>query len=120
MFRHFFQKRYTELFRAIHAHGWDVILPAATSRINTLVPSLVEAGVNVLNMQQPQTNGLVEFGKAWAGKVAFLTTTDIQKTLPTLDPKAVRAEARELVAHSSNAARGTDRVQLRRRGLHRR
>jgi uroporphyrinogen-III decarboxylase len=105
MFRHFFQRRYTELFGAIHGFGWDVILHSC-GRINTLVPSLVEAGVDVLNMQQPQTNGLVEFGKAWAGKVAFLTTTDIQKTLPTLDPDAVRAEARELVSRWSTSSGG--------------
>jgi hypothetical protein len=66
----------------------------------------VEAGVDVLNMQQPRTNGLVEFGREWAGKVAFLTTTDIQKTLPAHDPQAVRAEARELVAHWSTPRGG--------------
>jgi uroporphyrinogen decarboxylase len=105
MFRQFFQARYGELFRAIHAHGWDVILHSC-GKINTLVPSLVEAGVDVLNMQQPRTNGLVEFGDQWAGKVAFLTTTDIQKTLPGLDPQAVRAEARELVEHWSTPRGG--------------
>ena len=105
MFRQFFQARYTELFRAIHGCGWDVILHSC-GKINALVPSLVEAGVDVLNMQQPRTNGLVEFGDEWAGKVAFLTTTDIQKTLPALDAAAVRAEAKELVQHWSTPRGG--------------
>jgi hypothetical protein len=105
MFRQFFQARYAELFRAIHGHGWDVILHSC-GRINALVPSLVEAGVDVLNMQQPRTNGLVEFGEAWKGKVAFLTTTDIQKTLPAADAEGVRAEALELVKHWSTPRGG--------------
>jgi hypothetical protein len=105
MFRHFFQQRYTALFGAIHGFGWDVILHSC-GRINTLVPSLVEAGADVLNMQQPQINGLREFGEAWAGKVAFLTTTDIQKTLPAMDRDKIRAEARELVAHWSTSQGG--------------
>ena len=105
MFRQFFLDRYARLFSSIHAHGWDVILHSC-GRVNSLVPSFIEAGVDVLNMQQPQLYGLEEFGKTFAGRVAFLTTTDIQKTLPAMDPDLVREEARKLVRYWSTEKGG--------------
>jgi hypothetical protein len=98
--RAFFLDRYRQLFDAIHAQGWHVILHSC-GRINDFVPLLIDAGVDVLNMQQPQAYGIREFGQTFAGRVCFLTTVDIQATLPTQDPEAVRAEARELVEHWS-------------------
>jgi hypothetical protein len=39
-------------------------------------------------------------------RVCFLTTVDIQATLPTGDPKTVRAEARDLVEYWSTPEGG--------------
>jgi hypothetical protein len=75
-------------------------------KINDFVPLFIELGVDVLNMQQPQTYGIKEFGKSFAGKICFLTTVDIQATLPKEDAEAVRAEARELVANWSKPEGG--------------
>ena len=94
--RSFFLDRYKQLFDAIHGHGWHVLLHSC-GKVNDFVPLFIEAGADVLNMQQPQAYGIREFGRAFAGKVCFLTTVDIQATLPKEDPDAVRAEARELV-----------------------
>jgi uroporphyrinogen decarboxylase len=99
-FEQFFAPRYAALFRAIHDHGWHVILHSC-GRINDLVPRLVELGVDVLNMQQPQAYGLEEFGEEFRGKVCFLTTVDIQSTLPRGVEEEVRKEARQLVRHWS-------------------
>jgi len=96
MFEHFFLKRYRTLGAAIHGHGWHWILHSC-GRINDFVPYFIDAGVDVLNMQQPQTYGIREIGERFAGKVCFLTTADIQKTLPSGDPAKVRAEVRDLV-----------------------
>ena len=97
--------RYRRLFDSIHGHGWHVILHSC-GRVNDFVPLFIEAGVDVLNMQQPQAYGLREFGRAFAGKVCFLSTVDIQATLPSGDAEAIRAEARELVAGWSTPAGG--------------
>jgi hypothetical protein len=78
------------LFDAIHLHGWHVMLHSC-GRINDFVPYFIDIGVDLLNMQQPQAYGLKEFGRSFAGKVCFLTTVDIQATLPTGDPETVRA-----------------------------
>ncbi len=96
IFRQFFLERYRSLGRAVHGHGWHFFLHSC-GRVNDFVPFFIEAGVDVLNMQQPRLYGLEEFGRRYAGKVAFLTTTDIQRTLPAGDAERVREEARRLV-----------------------
>jgi hypothetical protein len=105
IFREFFLERYRQLFASIHAHGWHVMLHSC-GRVNRFVPLFIEAGADVLNMQQPQAYGLVEFGQQFAGKVCFLTTVDIQATLPRQDPEAIRTEARQLVEHWSTPKGG--------------
>jgi len=57
-------------------------------------------------MQQPRAYGLVEFGQQFRGKVCFLTTVDIQTTLPHGDPEQVREEARLLLEHWSTPEGG--------------
>ena len=105
VFQEFFAPRYRELFHCVHDQGWHVILHSC-GRINDFVPLFIDAGVDVLNMQQPRAYGIRELGQAYAGKVCFLTTVDIQATLPAEDPDAVRAEARELVEHWSTPEGG--------------
>jgi uroporphyrinogen decarboxylase len=104
-FREFFSPRYKQLFEAIHAHGWHVFLHSC-GRVNDFVPLFIEAGADVLNMQQPRAYGIKELGAAFAGKVCFLTTVDIQATLPRGNREEVRAEARELVEHWSTPEGG--------------
>ena len=105
IFEDFFAARYAKLFDSIHAFGWHVILHSC-GRINDFVPRLVELGVDVLNMQQPRAYGLSEFGQRFRGKVCFLTTVDIQSTLPRGVEEEVRQEARELVRHWSTPQGG--------------
>lgn len=100
MFEEFFLARYRILADAIHGHGWHVMLHSC-GRINAFVPYFIDAGIDVLNMQQPRAYGIRELGQRFAGKVCFLTTADIQATLPSGDAALVRAEVRELVQHWS-------------------
>ena len=104
-FKEFFYDRYRQLVDRVHGHGWHFILHSC-GRINDFVPLFIELGVDVLNMQQPRTSGIAELGERFAGKVCFLSTVDIQATLPRCDPDAVRAEAAELVKHWSTTKGG--------------
>jgi len=96
VFERFFLPRYRAMVQAVHGHGWHYILHSC-GKVNDLVPYFIEAGMDVLNLQQPQLYGIAEIGKRFAGKVCFLTTADIQRTLPSGDPEKVRSEVRELV-----------------------
>jgi uroporphyrinogen decarboxylase len=100
LFERFFLERYRQLARAIHGHGWHFILHSC-GRVNEFVPYFIEFGADVLNLQQPRAYGIAEIGRQFAGKVCFLTTADIQATLPSGDAERVRAEVRELVEHWS-------------------
>ncbi len=81
LFERFFAPRYKLLADTIHEYDWHFILHSC-GRINEFVPRLIQLGVDVLNMQQPRAYGLVEFGGQFKGQVCFLTTCDIQSTLP--------------------------------------
>ncbi len=98
IFDQFFKQRYQTLCDAVHGYGWHVILHSC-GKINKLVPRFINLGVDVLNMQQPRAYGLVEFGEQFKGKICFLTTVDIQTTLPRGIEQEVREEANLIVKH---------------------
>jgi hypothetical protein len=101
----FFRPRYARIFDTIHELGWHVILHSC-GRINDFVPTFIELGVDVLNMQQPRSYGLVEFGGRFRGQVCFLATVDIQTTLSRGEEQEIREEARLLVEHWSTPKGG--------------
>lgn len=101
----FFTPRYREIFKAIHDCGWHVILHSC-GKINDFVPTFIELGVDVLNMQQTRSYGLVEFGQQFRGQVCFLATVCIQSTLVRGVEEQVREEARLLVRHWSTPRGG--------------
>lgn len=101
----FFAPRYRRIFDAIHDCGWHVILHSC-GRINEFVPTFLDLGVDVLNMQQSRSYGLVEFGERFRGKVCFAATVDIQTTMPRGVEEEVREEARLLAKHWGTAEGG--------------
>ena len=96
LWRRFFLPRYKKLFAAIHECGWHVLMHSC-GKINKAIGGLIEAGCNVINMQQPRTNGIEEIGRQFAGKICFETLCDIQKTLPTDDRERITTEAEALM-----------------------
>lgn len=98
LFGRFFLPRYRKLFGVIHECGWHVWMHSC-GRINKALDMLIEAGLDVINMQQPRTNGIEEIGRRFAGRICFETLCDIQRTLPGGHPRAIEAEARDLLDH---------------------
>jgi uroporphyrinogen decarboxylase len=105
MFNEFFQKRYKTLVDEVHSNGWHFILHSC-GKINNLLPNFIDAGVDMMNMGQPQTYGIEELGSRFAGKMAFLTTCDLQKTLPQGNKIAIEEEVDELVKNWSTPQGG--------------
>lgn len=105
IFDRLFASRYKVLFDAIHQHGWHVLLHSC-GRVNDFVDRFIEVGADVLNLQQPQAYGLVEFGDRFRGKVCFLTTVDVQATMPRGVEEEIRREAQLLVKHWSTPEGG--------------
>lgn len=98
LWNEFFMPRYKKIYDALHGagmHAWQ----HSCGRVNELIPGFIEAGVDVLNLQQPLALGIEEMGRRFAGKVCFSTICDIQKTLPHKGEEAIRQEARSLLDH---------------------
>jgi len=94
----FFKPRYKRIFDAIHRHGWHVWMHSC-GKINLIIEPLIEIGVNVLNLQQPQVLGIEQIGKQFAGRVCFESLCDIQRTLPFKGKPEIEAEAAQLLEH---------------------
>ena len=104
-FRSFFFPRYKKIFDAAHERGWYVWMHSC-GKINKAIPQLIDAGVSILNMQQPLANGIDEIGKQFAGKVCFETLCDIQRTLPRGNREVIAAEAQKLMKTWGTTAGG--------------
>ena len=96
LFRRFFLPRYRTIFAAARDRGWHVWMHSC-GKINRAIPFLIDAGVNLLNMQQPLTNGIAEIGRQFAGRVCFETLCDIQHTLPKGNRAEIRQQAEQLL-----------------------
>lgn len=92
----FFQPRYRKIVAACHAAGWHVWMHSC-GKINRLIPGLIDAGIDVLNLEQPRALGIEEVGRQFGGKICFSSGCDIQSTLPFKDQGEIRAEARLLL-----------------------
>ena len=96
LFDDFFIERYRTLVGRYHEHGYHFILHSC-GKITEFVDRFIDVGVDVMNMQQPRAYGIEEIGRRFAGRICFLTTVDIQATLPKGTPEAIREEALMLV-----------------------
>ncbi len=79
--------------RSLGLHVWM----HSCGYIVDIIPSLVDMGVNVLQLDQPKLSGLDFLAKQCGGKTAVWSPVDIQKDLPTGDETYIRACARELI-----------------------
>ena len=98
LFDKFFKQRYKIIFDECKAAGWDVWLHSC-GKVTELVPPLLEAGVHLLNLQQPRVLGIEDFGKQFAGKVCLSSCCDIQHTLPMKSNQEIAEEAKLLLKY---------------------
>jgi uroporphyrinogen decarboxylase len=96
LWEEFFKPRYARLFDAMHAQGWHVWMHSC-GRVNAILESLIEIGLDVINLQQPRALGIEEVGAKFRGRLCFESLCDIQHTLPLKGPDDIRAEAELLL-----------------------
>jgi len=99
--REFFFPRYKRIFDAMHEAGCDVWVHSC-GKINEIIEGYIDAGVNVVNLQQPRALGIEEIGDRYRGRIAFESLADIQATLPTGDESMIEADAEALITHWAN------------------
>lgn len=94
----FFFPRYKRIFDAMHDAGCDVWVHSC-GKINEIIECYIQAGVNVVNLQQPRALGIEEIGNRYRGRIAFESLADIQSTLPSGDVAAIEADVEALCRH---------------------
>ncbi len=94
----FFKDRYKRIFDRVHKAGWHVWMHSC-GKINAILESLIEIGLDVINLQQPRLLGIEEIGRRFRGHICFESLCDIQHTLPFKEKEAIREEAELLLEH---------------------
>ena len=105
LWRDFFFPRYKKIFDAMHEAGCDVWVHSC-GKTNEIIEGFIQAGVNVMDLQQPRALGIEDIGQRYRGRVAFQSLSDIQTTLPTGEPERIRADARALLTHWATSKGG--------------
>jgi len=68
-------------------------------KINAILDSLIEIGMDVINLQQPRLLGIEEIGQRFCGRICFDTHCDIQQTLPNKSVEEIQQEVELLIEH---------------------
>ena len=96
LFREFFKPRYRRWFDELKAAGLHPWMHSC-GRINEILEELIDCGLEVVNMQQPNIVGIDEISRRFRGRICFESIVDTQSTLPRGSHDEIRAQARELL-----------------------
>jgi len=92
-----FAPRFKRLCALSHKLGMPVFMHSC-GQIEAIVPGLMEAGVDLLQFDQPDLHGIDTLAAHQArGRITFWCPVDIQTTLQSRDEAAIRAKAREML-----------------------
>jgi uroporphyrinogen-III decarboxylase len=105
MWRHTFKPRYQKQFDRVHELGMDVYFHCC-GQIETIIPDLIEIGVDILNLSQPNIYDIAELGRAYAGKICFLCPVSYQTTSLMGTREDIFAEAKSLIKNLGTSAGG--------------
>jgi hypothetical protein len=93
--RKVFKPGFERLCSVAHEHGIKVFMHSC-GKTTVIIPDLIEAGIDVLQFDQPQLHGLDNLAQ-FHGQMTFWCPVDIQTTLQTKDPLKIEADAKEMV-----------------------
>jgi uroporphyrinogen decarboxylase len=96
--REFFKPRYQKQFELCHANGLDVYFHCC-GYIMDIIDDLIEIGVNILNISQPNLFDIRELGERFGGKVCFLCPISYQTTSLTGTREDIFRDAKLLIDH---------------------
>ncbi len=96
MWRSFFKDHYRRVFAEAHRLGLDVILHSC-GNVMSIVPDLIDVGVDVLDPLQPGAMDVAELGRRFGGHLAFCGGVDIQDLLPFGSPRQIKDSVRRLI-----------------------
>ena len=96
-FRDLYFSRYKNTIDRLHARGMHFIHHCC-GQVRELMDMIVEAGCDVLQLDQPTLMGIDWLGERYGGRICFWNCVDIQRTMTAGKLDAIDAEAFQQVA----------------------
>jgi len=90
-----FKPGFQRLCAVAHEHGIKVFMHSC-GKTTVIIPDLIEAGIDLLQFDQPQLHGLDNLAQ-FHGQITFWCPVDIQTTLQTQDAARIEADARAMI-----------------------
>lgn len=103
--REVFKPRYARQFQMIHEQGMDVYFHCCGA-IEAIIPDLIEIGVDMLNISQPNLFDIEELGEKYSGKICFVCPVSYQTTSINGTKEMIRSDVRALVENLGNHGGG--------------
>jgi len=94
--RRFYKDDYERMFKRVRRAGKHVWMHLC-GNVTSIIPDLIDIGLNVLNPVQPQAMDVNELGRRFGGKVCFNGGMDVQGTMIHGSPDDIRKEFHNLV-----------------------
>jgi hypothetical protein len=94
--RELWKPRYKKVWDCCHAHGLKTFLHSC-GHIVDLLDDMIDAGLQVIHMDQQENMGLELLGKRFGGRLVFYSPVDIQMTMARGNPAEIRAYCRKMV-----------------------
>jgi len=95
LWRQVFKPGFQRLCGVAREHGIKVLMHSC-GKTTAIIPDLIEAGIDLLQFDQPQLHGLEQLAQ-FHGQITFWCPVDIQKTLQTHDAALIEADARAMI-----------------------
>lgn len=96
MWRRIFRPEFEALAGRAHDRGLYVIMHSC-GKMTDIIEEVISCGIDCLQFDQPRLHGIELLAERFGGRVAFWCPVDIQTTLQTRDPAAIRQEAKLLI-----------------------
>jgi uroporphyrinogen decarboxylase len=92
----FFMPHYRKNWQLAHDFGMDMWLHSC-GHIAGILPDFIDAGLNVIQMDQQEHIGLDALNNQFGGKIAFWSPVDVQKAMVTGTPQDVRNYVKRMI-----------------------
>jgi uroporphyrinogen decarboxylase len=96
LWRDFFKLRYKCQIDLAHSYGLDVYFHSC-GYIMDIIPDLIEIGVDMVNISQPNLYDIEVLGREFGGKVCFVCPISYQTTSITGNREDIYSEAKKLI-----------------------
>lgn len=96
VWRQLFRPVYQRLIDVTHEHGMKFFMHSC-GYIHEIMEDLVEIGLDVFQLDQPELHGVDKLAQKFGGRVTFWCPVDIQKVMETGERKLIEESARKMI-----------------------